>query len=176
MNTMMDIKKMEHKGETVFYEVSPCSWMYKGYGLQVRISMKERAVNAESEFLLDKTTDAHGVAPDKLEAKAALTVAEWLKTNGTKPLHESVAKWARISAEFEQKFADEEKKTAERIKRTDARRKREGYTHKLDAWIHPARGEDFMITVYGKQLFTKEDIADQLRASTVKNDYAITEL
>lgn len=168
---------INHKGEQVFFSVSPCSWMKQGYGLQVQISMKEHAVNAESEFILDKSIEATDKSKQELDAAAKVMVEKWLGDNGTALLHEHVAKWKAVKAEFDAEFAEEDARFAAQQKKDDKKHKAKGYTHRVDAWIHPAQGgDDYQTTTYFVGEPKKADIAGLLRSSEVKDDYSVTEL
>ncbi len=168
---------IEHNGEEVFFAVSPCSWMYPKYGLQVQISLKENAVNAESEFIIDKGIEAASKSKEEREAAAKVMVEKWLGENGTKILHENVAKWKVAAAEFAREIAEENERVAAQQQKDDKKYKAKGYTHRLDAWIHPENGgDDYMTVTYFVGAPTEAQIAKVLRSSEVKNDYTVTEL
>jgi hypothetical protein len=168
---------INHNGEQVFFSVSPCSWMYKHYGLQVKISLKEHAVNAECEFILDKGIDATDKPKQELDDAAKVMVEKWLGENGTTLLHEHVAKWKAAKAKFDAEFAEEDARFAEQQKKDDKKHKAKGYTHRVDAWIHPTQGgDDYQTTTYFVGEPKKADIARLLRSSEVKNDYSVTAL
>ncbi len=168
---------IEHNAEKVFFSVSPCSWMYPNYGLQVQVSLSENAVNAASEFILDKAFDAMNKPLQDLDAAAKVMVEKWLSENGTTILHDKAAKWKVASAEFAREIADENERIAAQQKKDDKTRKAKGYTHRLDACIHPKHGgDDYLTTTYFVGAPTEAQIAKILRSSEVKNDYAVTEL
>lgn len=167
---------IDHNGEQVFYSVSPCSWMNKHYGLQVQISLKPNAVNAESEFIRDKGIEATDKPKQELDAAAKVMVEKWLGENGTAILHENVAKWKAAAAEFAREFAAEDARFAAQQKKDDKKYKAKGYTHRVDAWIHPDDGDDYQTTTYFAGEPQKAEIDKLLRKSAVKNDYTVTEL
>lgn len=168
---------IEHNGEKVFFEVSPCSWMNKGYGLQVQISVKANPVNAESEFIRDKAIEATERTKQELEDAAKVMVTEWLGANGTALLHDNVAKWQAARAEFARDLQKEEERFAAKQAKDDKKYKAKGYTHRVDAVIHPTSGgDDYMTSTYYAGKPTEKDIAKLLRSSEVKDDYKVTEL
>jgi hypothetical protein len=167
---------INHNGEQVFFSVSPCSWMNKGYGLQVQVSLKQNAVNAESEFIIDKGIEASSKPKQELEAAAKIMVEKWLAENGTSILHDSIAKWQVAKAEFARDIAAENERAAAQQKKDDKKYKAKGYTHRLDAWIHSDDGDDYQTTSYFAGEPQKAQIDKILRKSAVKDDYAITEL
>ena len=159
---------IENNGTKVFCEISPCSWMHAGYGLQVKISLKENANNAESEFILDKNIICVGVPLPLKEANSMVT--GWLEVNGIKPLQNSIDAWNKASEEFEKERIIDAAKEAKRA----AKRKVEGFTHRFSAWIHPTSGDDYSVEAFIKGVPTNTDIANLLKKSTVKDDYKIT--
>ncbi len=167
---------IDHEGEQVFFSVSPCSWMYPNYGLQVGISLTQNAVNAVSEFIIDKGVEATNRPMQELDDAAKVMVEKWLSENGTKILHEKAAKWKVAAAEFAAESEKENKRMAAAQKRSDARHKAKGYTHRVDACIHPAHGDDYLTSTYVVCTPDKAQIDKILRSSVVKDDYVVTEL
>lgn len=177
MRMQETINTINHNGEQVYFSVSPCSWMNKGYGLQVQISLKEHAVNAESEFIHDKGIEATDKPKQELDDAAKVIVQKWLADNGTALLHEHVDKWKAAKAQFDAEFAEEDARFTAQQKEDDKKHKAKGYTHRVDAWIHPAQGgDDYQTTTYFVGEPKKADIAALLRSSEVKDDYSVTKL
>lgn len=167
---------IDHNGEQVFFSVSPCSWMYPKYGLQVGISLTENAVNAESEFILDKGFNAMDKPMQDLDLAAKAMVEKWLTENGTAVLRERVVEWQASNAQFAKEMEQEEKRMAAEQKRSDQRHKAKGYTHRVNAFFHPEHGDDYMTVAYVVGKPDKAQIDKILRSSTVKDDYTVTEL
>jgi hypothetical protein len=167
---------IDHNGEQVFFSVSPCSWMYANYGLQVQLSLTENAVNAESEFILDKTFEAMKKPMQELDSAAKDVAEKWLAENGTALLHERVTTWRARAAEFEAKMQKDAKREAAAQKRSDKSHKAKGFTHRVNAWIHRAQGDDFERVAYVIGDPGKAEIAKIIRSSTVKDDYVVTVL
>jgi hypothetical protein len=160
----------------MFFSVSPCSWMYPNYGLQVQLSLAENAVNAESEFILDKAFDAMKKPMPELEAVAKDMAEKWLSENGTAILHDNVTSWRARAAEFKAEMEKDAKRDLAAQKRRDKSHKAKGFTHRVNAWIHPDQGDDFERIAYVVGKPEKADIAKILSSSTVKDDYVVTEL
>lgn len=167
---------VEHEGQQVFFSVSPCSWRNKNYGLQVKFSTVANAVNAESEFIRDKSFEASDKPKDVLDSAAKELVEKWLAENGTALLNEHVEKWGKTKAAFLADFAQEEKRAAAAQKRADTRYKKKGYTHRVNTIIHPSQGDDYEVVSYVSGEPSAKDIAVIMRKSEIKTGYAVTAL
>jgi hypothetical protein len=169
-----------YKGRTVYVEVSPCSWMYAGNGLQARLALSEKAVNAESVFVNEKAIacrDANGpLSAAALRELAEAAAERWLAKNGVVPIEAQVATWAKDKAAFDAEFAKDAKREAELLTITKAIRKKHGFTHRTVAWIHPGRGDDYSVELWTKAEPTKAEIARLLRGSVRKDDYSVEAL
>jgi ectoine hydroxylase-related dioxygenase (phytanoyl-CoA dioxygenase family) len=165
------MKKYTRKGQSVYYDISPCSFMYRGYGLQLQVALRKGACNAESEFLRDKTIDK-----EDFDKRAKELLAEFIDDKGVAKLERKVKDYAKRAEKFKREWAKIEAKQAKEKAARDAKMIRQGYTHRLDAWIHPTRGDDYQVQAYAKGAFTKADIRDILKESRVKDDYVITKL
>ena len=163
---------IEHNGTKVFCEISPCSWMYANYGLQVQLSLKENANNTESKFINDKNIICFDVPLPLKEANNLAT--GWLGANGIKPLQNSIDAWNKAKEEFDKERIIDEAKEVKRAAKMSAKRKAEGFTHLFTGWIHPACGDDYRVEAFIKGVPTNTDIANLLKKSTVKDDYKIT--
>ena len=165
------MKKYTRKGQTVFYEISPCSYMYGSYGLQLKVSLHKDACNAESEFLRDKAC----VKAD-FDKRAKVMLAEFLDGKGIAKLQRNVKEYAKRLEKFKREWAAIEAKQAKEQAARDAKMIRQGYTHRIVAWIHPQAGDDYQVQAYSNGPFTKADIRDILKDSRAKNDYVVTDL
>jgi hypothetical protein len=60
----------------------------------------------------------------------------------------------------------------------NAKMKKQGYTHRFDAWVHPARGDDYSIVGFTKFEPTAGEMAQILKrkGSQVLTDYQVSEL
>jgi len=165
---------VKHEGRDIYVEISPCSWMHPGYGLQIQIASKPNACNAESVFDRDQTVDASVIESRDLVLRAKRQARKWLKVNGVAELDAKIAKWAEASVKFDAAIKKEQEKEAKaRIKRL-TKRQTEGYTHVVDAWIHPAAGDDYRTEACTKGEPTPADIQRILSRSQVKTDYKVT--
>jgi hypothetical protein len=68
-------------------------------------------------------------------------------------------------------------KENDEISKLDAKYKKKGYTHRVEAWIHPASGDDYSIAFW-IQNPTVEEIQKVIRKkkSQVLDDYKMVEL
>jgi hypothetical protein len=95
-----DWNKVSFKGETVYYIVSQASFN-PGYGLQVKIALRPRAVNAESEFVHDKSIDLKGKNPSQVDDEAIKLVFKYLNKHGTDALAKAMKDWQAATDEYE---------------------------------------------------------------------------
>jgi hypothetical protein len=163
---------VHHDGVDVNVVISPCSWMYPNYGLQIQLSLGNQP-NCGSEFVCEKGVTAVGVPMDKLTEMAEAQAHRWLKANGTAPLVAAAKRWSDAQAEFERDSVDDEKREKRRLASERSRMKKKGYTHCMEGYVHPKSGDDRFFRCYSVGEPTKDDIAKTLRASQVKDDYRV---
>lgn len=162
------------QGREVFVAVSPCSWMYAGYGLQIRLSVKANAYNAEAEFVRERSIAAETMSRAELHAAATVLATQWLEMNGPAKLDKAVTDWAVKAAKFDKAIAKEARKEAKaRLKRL-TKLQEQGFTHVVDAWIHPKSGDDYQTEVCLSAAPDAADISRVLRPSTCKTDYKVS--
>lgn len=156
-----------HKGVKVYAEISPCCFMHKGYGLQVRVSLSKQAENAACEFLVDKKQQPTGPAALEL-------VLTFLANNGLAKLTANVARWNKIDAEFRAKEKIYAAAEARRQKLLDAKMRLKGFTHRLLAWVH-AGGDDQQLEVFYKGKPTPAEVKTFLRrrGCAMCNDFTL---
>lgn len=167
MNTTFTVTAPD--GRTVHGEISPCAWMYPGYGMQVRLALKLHACNAESEFLRWKTPYKQSSDSDVLAH-----VHAFLAKDGLKNLEAALVRWAQAQAEF----AEQDRKLAAADARRVASRKAKGYTHRMLAWVHPRAGSDFQIEAWFKSEPTRPEVVAILRkqGSVLFDDFKVETL
>jgi len=163
--------KLRYKGQLVYASVSPCSWMYQGYGLQIQLSLKENGENAESVFPKDKEFECRDVSLDILMPRAQSLAISYLQTNGLEPLQKALDHWA----EAQKKWDEILKKEEAALLRDHAKHKAKGFTHYTTGWVHSS-GDDYQVGAYSKGAPTEAQIKKLLKRSVVKTDYAVTEL
>jgi hypothetical protein len=149
---------LPYKGVTVHVQISPCSWMYGGYGTQVRLALKENSVNAEAIFFNDKSKPAQDLSREDILAQARDIAAAWLEKNGTKPIEKAQAEWAKLGPKLRAAVEKEQEREKKRQAKEDAGMKRAGYTHRTVAWIHPRSGDDYQAYIFTKGLPTAADL------------------
>jgi hypothetical protein len=167
-------------GETFTAEVSPCSWMYPGYGLQISVRKKNGGGSpytvrcAETKFEFATTADfdrlCAGVKVAPCTRPGCRTGTQFVDpTSNRKGWCEPcfLAKW---QAECDQIQA----RMAEREKKYDAKMRARGMRYKVVAWIH-AGGDDKQVVIYYPAKPIDETVKAQLRKmrSRVLNDYTI---
>lgn len=169
----MNTFQTTHDNVTVHVSISPCSWMYPNYGLQIQLSLAPNACNAASRFANDKTLNAYNTKGQALVEMAQACAARWLAEHGTQPLRQAEADWAEALAGFEIENARSEEKRKKKEAASIAKRKAEGYTHRFIAVIHPKSGDDYMIEAFVQGAPTDVQITKLLAKSVVKNDYRV---
>lgn len=167
---------VEHQGSTIYGQVSPCSFMYPRYGLQVRLSMVKNPCNAESEFIRDQSITVQGVDGAVVTAAAVKLTVEFLQINGKAPLLAALGRWVAAKAGFDAAEEVRRQRSVAALERRIAKRKAGGYTHRIVAWIHPLRGDDHMVEGFTRGEPTSADLAWILMKSTVKTDFTVTAL
>lgn len=165
---------IKHEGRDIYVEISPCSWMYPGYGLQLKMAGKPNAYNAEAVFDRDPAIRADTIPVKEMVELAKIQARKWLTENNVAELDEKVVKWAKDSAKLDaaikKEQAKEEKARMKRLTKNQAA----GYTHVVDAWIHPASGDDYRTEVCTKGIPTTDDIKRILSKSQFKTDFKVT--
>lgn len=181
----MDLKKLEVTrliGEVVLKAaVSPCSWMYAGYGLQIAVSLPdggktyvhrrdlpfERATEGDVRGLLDSVR----IIPCKKCGSPAFDPADAgsRRDGECEPCSQAEAR-AALNRE-------QQAETIRRLK-IDAERRKDGFTHRIDAWIHRDEGgDDGHVCVYMRNP-TANEIRKLLvmEGSLDPNDYCVCPL
>lgn len=163
---------VNHDGVDVTVILSPCSWMYPHYGLQIQLSLGIQP-NAGSEFVCEKGVSCVGVPMDRLTEMAEAQAHRWLKANGTAPLVAAAKRWSDAHAEFEKENAEHQKRETRRLAAERARMQKNGYTHCMEGYVHPRSGDDRFFRCYSVGEPTAADIGKVLKASEVKTDYRV---
>lgn len=167
-------------GETdMVASISPCSWLYPDYGLQIQVCIpKSGSAYLHIKKRFDECVDADF---DELCSKVKLVAC---KTCG-KPAFDPEAVdtnrdgecedcfLAALNAEYQKSLLKEKKKLARRDKSMLVK----GYQYRVTAWIHPAAGgDDYMVDIYFAEKPTPKAIKKHLAnaGSCVFDDYTIT--
>lgn len=183
---MDDLKKLCMKKKVGDVElaaaISPCSWMYPGYGFQIMVTMEpnggsgslinkplafEKATESDVRTLLDGVR----ITPCRKCGKPAFDPTS-ISTNRASKCEACFI--AELNAEFAQATERENRK----LQRLDIKYKGQGYTHRVDAWIHPVRGgDDRQISFYMVDPNEKQIKAEIKKSgSGVLDDYKIIPL
>lgn len=169
--------KVQYGGETVHCSISPCSWMYPDYGLQVQVSLDEKGVNAASEFIRDAAFKVTRENIAEALERAKVIATAWLASHdGVVVLRRKAAEWKRIDAEFAAELAKEDKAERRRIASRKSRAKSKGFTHRFVGWVHPSQGDDYQVEAFTVGEPTASQVAKLLRGSAVKTDYVVEAL
>ncbi len=171
----------EIDGVKLTLQVSPCSWMYRGYGLQVAITM-----DGGVAYILDKSTPFESATPADLER--LFDNAKTLSCSCCgKPAFDPEAcdtnREGKCEACFMRmlnaEFARGRKKALAAALQLRARKKKAGFTYLVNAWIHPEEGgDDFEIHLWYRQPPDAQSVETAIRkaGSEVFDDFLVVQL
>lgn len=177
-------------GRELTATISPASWMYPGYGLQLRVTLPDAGGGALGGDAYLHNKEVEGSQPTEeqvmgLFRRAALCECSQpgcervafdpavMHTNRGGQCEECFM--TKLQAQFDAVAAREAKKEAA----LDAKMKAKGFTHKVVAWVHPkGGGDDYKLIIHSVGKLTDAAIKKELRkeGSNVETDYAIVEL
>jgi hypothetical protein len=182
-------------GHKLDVQVSPCSWMYNGYGLQVAYTSDKDPKFPKFMNGVDEKARSWGYVHDKTYQENTASRADVQKMlekhlapeacqtcNNPHLYNASGNRGHQCNVCFIAKLGEETKRAMEKEKkqeqRRDARHKRQGFTHKVTAWIHPERGDDRQVVFYFKGEPTTDGIKSLLRAegSRITDDFSVKAL
>lgn len=160
-------------------EVSPCSWMYPGYGLQVHVEML-----GENHNVVDKQVKFGDATPADVERIAQRVKLRICKECGAPtiaiPNHSRNGMCAKCGlAALRAQWAKEDVKREAWAAVEDRRQAERGFRFKTVAWVHPSHGgDDYQIKLYTETVPTKMEMAKVLKArqSAVLDSYTTTEI
>jgi len=160
--------------------ISPCSFMYPNYGLQLQITLEGGGVC----YLLNKQVLAVNATEADVDAMLAHVKLKPCSRCGEPAFDPASIDTNRADlCEFcfmkmNAKYAKASEAEAKKVARKDISMKNSGYTHRVDAWVHPESGSDSMVTMYYGDAPTKSSIESQLKkqGSCVLDDYTVVPL
>lgn len=163
--------------------ISPCTWMYPGYGFQIQVRLEETGGVA---YLIKKGLsfeDATEADIDALLAPVKIVRCPRCKSPAFDPATIETNRGGECEkcflGDLNKEYEAALKKEAAAQKKVDAKMKANGMTHRVDAWIHPAGGgDDRRVSLYCSAAPTKALIKKELKkaGSGVFDDYTITKL
>lgn len=171
-------------GYAMTVKVSPCSWMYQGYGLQVEYTAADGRFHG---FLNDKPRKVEDTTRADVQrlldgllapVKCSRCETGYLLGEDSKKYRGTLCEPCWMD-DFKKRCDADAEKERRRVARQDARMVKKGYTHRISAWVHPAGGgDDYLVDFYCKGEPTKEDVAKLLRknGSRVLDDYGVEAL
>ena len=173
-------------GLTVNVEVSPCSWMYENYGLQVMYGSHEThswgfcnrknlpagdATREDVQAMLDEQTELHQCEECGQDHLKDINPDH----PGNREEKCETCFMANHKASFAKLMEEENKKQAKK----DAKMKQKGFTHKSEAWVHPPRGgDDYQVLIYWPKEPTPEEVREELAKTkgVAQNTHVLTPL
>lgn len=175
MQTANDPSKfeIEFAGRTVYFEVSLCSYMHKGYGLQFSASLQANCPNIGVVFINDRSFDCYGVPKKRVVSRAKKLAAAWVEDlNNRQALvdaQDKLQSYTKLAREAQQ----EERRNREI---QTAAMKRRGFTHMVHAIIHRNSGDDLVRQVFVVGNPTNDTIRKIMRGSVVKDSFSVVAL
>lgn len=169
-------------GSTLVATVSPCSWMYSGYGLQISVEMndkhggnavvhlKEKDFKDCDEKDFDALCEKVKIIPCKTCGKPAFDPTS-VSTNRDRDCESCFM--VKLDAEFEKAQELEDKRQV----KDDLKMFKKGYRFRIKAWVH-AGGDDRVMLIYFVAKPTKAEIEKELKKakSRVTDDWTAFEL
>lgn len=175
----------EPAGCVLSSEVSPCSWMYRNYGLQIQVLLRYNDADFGSVYLLRKDLPFEQATTADVQALVDQVKLVPCNNNCGKPAFSPTTAKTNRSGKCESCFRQELDREYQaelalekaRQAREDAKFKAKGYTHRVTAWVHPASGDDYSIEIYAVNP-SPAMIRDQLKMkrSVRLDDYTIVAL
>lgn len=161
-------------------KVSPCSWMYPAYGLQLQVTLE----NGSNAFVRDRSIMfADAVFDDAYKLVADVRVCACTKCGkpaldpATCETNRDAVCEACFLAQLRAELDADQKAEAEKVQKLDAEYKAQGFTHRVDAWIHPRRGDDLQISFWMVEPTAKRIVTELRKAGcTMQNDYQVFDL
>lgn len=130
----------------------------------------EKAAKKMTKDLIDDVKKTAPKKPTKKEMKAVRAAAKAAKLAAKRT--ERATQLKALQAEA----AEAERKQDTTQRAADKKATAAGYTHRINAWIHPASGDDYSVYTYCKGKPSKKTIKVVMRKSVVKDDFKVTEL
>ena len=163
--------------------ISPCSWMYPNYGLQIQIRIESTGGTA---YILNRSLPFAQATEDDVRAMvASVRIVHCPRCQSpafdpaTVETNRSGLCEACFLKDLSAKYDAAKKKEAAKLARTDASMKLKGMTHRVDAWVHPSGGgDDYQMQLYVRGEPSEGLIQKELKraGSSVRTDYAVRPL
>lgn len=172
----------EVEGVQLTASISPCSWMYDNYGLQLSVAMQG---GGGTVTVHDRSTRFASATSADAERLFDMVRICKCKRCGSPAFDPQSAKTNRnglcehcFMQDLRKQFEKATQAESRKLARPDAKHKKEGCTHRVSAWIHPEDGDDYQMEFWLKNAPTEAQIKALLKrnGSTVLDDYQIVAL
>lgn len=168
-------------------EVSPCVFMYPGYPLQVRVTLRRKPGESLGDAYAADRTKTAGTATEadaaRLLEAVRIVPCRRCAAPAFDPATIETNRAGRCEACFlsdlEVEFAAAREAERQDLAAHDRRRKGEGMTYRVSAWVHPeAGGDDDLVHWYFAAAPTDAQVRTLLReaGSAVLDDYRVIPL
>lgn len=177
------------RGVKLRAEVSPCSFMYENYGLQLTVFMPEndnanqiyhiKDVAGRNITATEATVEDFNMICDSVRLAECVNDGcsnmQFVSANSNRDGLCEKCFHAKVDREYAEALGDQEKQQAE----LDKIAYEKGGRYRVDAWVHPATGgEDYQVFWYSKEKPTDAEVQKELKdeGSAVHDDFTIVEL
>lgn len=156
-------------------KVSPCSFMYPGYGLQLSVTLNDgqQSIISNRQPMTNVTATDVQALFDKVKVHKCVQCDAPAFDRATISTNAEGMCWECINVLIETEFAAENACEVEKMDRELNARKADakvlGQTHLVTAVIHPAHGDD-----YCEYFFTQSDSPAQIKAVLLKTGCQVT--
>jgi len=163
--------------------ISPCSWMYPNYGLQVELRIE--ATGGTAHLLNRSLPFAEATEADfnAMVAQARIVPCPRCQSPAFDPTTAGTNRNGLCEtcflADLKAESAAARVREEESLRKMDTKMRRKGMTHCVDAWIHPsAGGDDYQMQLYVRGEPSEGLIQKELKraGSSVRTDYAVRPL
>lgn len=162
-------------------EVSPCCYMYPGYGVQLRVELASGGwtiVHDKSIKFSDCTIEQAQALAETARICKCSSCENPAIDPSTSDTHRAGQCEKCFLAKLRLELEADQKKELEKLKKKDGKMNLKGYTHRVEAWVHPESGGDDFQVSYWMISPTTEFIAETLRKQgcSVANDFTVIAL
>jgi len=170
----------ESNGAQMTATIDRCAWMHPAYGLQLTVKMGNSCPgtlnNKALRFELATIEDIQQMLKG-IRVVACKECAEPVFDPATVLVNGQGKCFPCVMKELDAELEESTRLDADDIAQRDAKYKKEGCTHRVEAWVHPASGDDWRVSFWIIDP-TDEAIQEILRKETsqVLDDYTLFKL
>lgn len=161
-------------------EVSPCCYMYAGYGVQLRVELDcggWTTVNDKSVQFSDCTIEQAQTLAETVKVRKCSCCDNPAIDPGVTETNRAGQCEKCFLAKLRRELEADQKKEEAKLRKKDGKMKLKGYTHRVEAWVHPEHGDDYQLSIWAIDP-SAEDIQKILRkrGCSIGTDYQLIQL